>query len=232
MEAVVERVRILIASGNGLTRIQLRDGLLPFGEKVEVVALAPNGAEALLQTSTASPEVVVTAATLPDMDGLAFSRSVRQQFPMVSVVVLSDAPQDEELFEAIRFGAAAYLSTDTPPEEMVDVVTRVRAGAYVIDEHVLANPSLALRILGAFRELTAIEERVKPLFVPLSPRELEVLENAGQGSSNRAIAKTLSISEQTVKNHLGSIMRKLAVNDRTHAVVYALQQGWISIPDL
>ena len=77
-----------------------------------------------------------------------------------------------------------------------------------------------------------MDQRVKPLFVPLSPRELEVLEHAARGATNRNIAREMSISEQTVKNHLGSIMRKLAVNDRTHAVVYALQQGWINVPDL
>jgi len=228
----MDRIRILVADEDPEYRSAIRDKLRRFIHEIEVVALAPNADEALFLCGTASPDVVLTNIRLPDVAGLDLSQSIRQQYPMTSVIIMAPEQQEEELFNAIRYGAAAYLLRDISAEDLVDAIKRVHAGAYVIDDNVLANPSLALRVLSAFRELTAMDQRVKPLFVPLSPRELEVLEHAARGATNRNIAREMSISEQTVKNHLGSIMRKLAVNDRTHAVVYALRQGWINVPDL
>jgi DNA-binding NarL/FixJ family response regulator len=94
------------------------------------------------------------------------------------------------------------------------------------------KPTIARQVLGWFHDYAAdLAQEAQPLFIPLSAREMEVLDQIAHGNSNKQIAQVLSISDQTVKNHITAIMRKLAVNDRTQAVVHALQQGWIKFPD-
>ena len=94
-----------------------------------------------------------------------------------------------------------------------------------------SKPAVASRVLKEFRELAVYGQEAAPIFAPLSPREVEILDNIAQGMTNKQVAYALSISEQTVKNHMSSILRKLSVNDRTQAVVYAMRQGWIKIPE-
>jgi DNA-binding NarL/FixJ family response regulator len=228
----VERIRVLIVESDRGYRTELRSLLRQHINRLEIVGEADGGDDALYMTGATSPDVVLLDVKLRDVESLPLMRSLRQQYPMTSVILLSAAQDEDELYGAIRYGAAAYVSKDVGADELADVISRVRTGKYLIDDNVLANPALALRVLSSFRELSAMDQRVKPLFVPLSPREIEVLEHAARGATNRNIARSMGISEQTVKNHLGSIMRKLAVNDRTHAVVVALQQGWIQMPEL
>ena len=95
-----------------------------------------------------------------------------------------------------------------------------------------SSPAVASRVLKEFRELAVYGNDAQPIFAPLSPREVEILDNIAQGMTNKEVAYTLAISEQTVKNHMSSILRKLSVNDRTQAVVYAMRQGWIKGPEM
>ena len=108
------------------------------------------------------------------------------------------------------------------------MLQEVRRGDYPINEVVLSEPQIASLVLTEFRNLTA-EEDVENIYSPLSPREIEVLELVAAGRTNKEIAVKLAISNQTVKNHISSILRKLAVNDRTQAVVYAMRRGWIKV---
>jgi RNA polymerase sigma factor (sigma-70 family) len=229
---VLERVRVLLVSGEAPERNPIRSKLRDHINDFEIVGDALSTEEALHEVNIREPDVVMLDVQLPDADHLQVTRRLRQLSPTTSVIHLTSTPHDDELFGAIRYGAAAYLPKTIDSDELAGVIQRVRAGSYVIDDSVLANPALATRVLSAFRELTAMNQQVEPLFAPLSPREKEVLEHAGKGRSNREIARAMNISEQTVKNHLTSVMRKLAVNDRTHAVVYALQQGWINVQPL
>ena len=105
------------------------------------------------------------------------------------------------------------------------------AGEYLINDKVFSKPAVASRVLKEFRELAVYGQDAAPIFAPLSPREVEILDNIAQGMTNKQVAYALSISEQTVKNHMSSILRKLSVNDRTQAVVYAMRQGWIRMPE-
>jgi Response regulator containing a CheY-like receiver domain and an HTH DNA-binding domain len=133
-----------------------------------------------------------------------------------------------------RAGASAYRSKDVNPAELAQVLRRVARGEYVINDVVLDDPKVARRVLSQFRnlpqDLTNMPEVEFPLFTPLSDREIEVLERIAAGGSNREIAEALHISTQTVKNHISSILRKLSLNDRTQAVIYALRRGWIEAP--
>ena len=134
------------------------------------------------------------------------------------------------LFDAIKAGAAAFILKDIGPDDLVTIIRRVNNGEYLINDKVFARPAVASRVLKEFRELAVYGQEAAPIFAPLSPREVEILDNIAKGMTNKQVAYSLSISEQTVKNHMSSILRKLSVNDRTQAVVYAMKQGWISDP--
>jgi DNA-binding NarL/FixJ family response regulator len=136
---------------------------------------------------------------------------------------------DEQLFSAIRAGANASPTKDIDPADLVQLIKRVARGEYLINENVLSRPFVASRVLDQFRELSQIDEVSGAVFSPLTPREVEILDCVAHGNSNKEIARQLNISDQTVKNHITSILRKLAVNDRTQAVIYALRHGWIRL---
>src|SRR5207302_299789 len=158
------------------------------------------------------------------------------------VVFVTRAYSQTELFEAARVGAAAYLRASTDVDLFLAALRRAAAGQFPIDEEVVRYPAVAARILAQFREDSAADSAaleppvprpepaaLGPLFVKLSPREIEILDLVARGNSNKIIGRKLSISDQTVKNHVSAILRKLEVNDRTEAVVYALRNGWIRI---
>jgi DNA-binding NarL/FixJ family response regulator len=178
------------------------------------------------------------------------ARFFRVRQPKIAVVFVTRASSQAELFEAARVGAAAYLRASTDPDLFVATLRRAAAGQFPIDEEVVRFPAVAARILAQFRETSAPApaaafeataatkvsnaaraepEALGPLFVKLSPREIEILDLVARGNSNKIIGRKLSISDQTVKNHVSAILRKLEVNDRTEAVVYALRNGWIKI---
>jgi DNA-binding NarL/FixJ family response regulator len=142
---------------------------------------------------------------------------------------------DEQAFQALQSGAAAHRSKDVHPNELLDVIRRVARGEYVINDVLLEEPRVATRILSQFRnlpqEVSMTPDVYFPIFTPLSEREIEVLERIAVGGSNKEIAQELEISTQTVKNHISSILRKLSLNDRTQAVLYALRRGWIEAPE-
>ena len=120
---------------------------------------------------------------------------------------------------------------DVGPDDLVTIIRRVATGEFLINDKVFAKPAVASRVLKEFRELAVYGAEAQPIFAPLSPREVEILDNIAQGMTTKQVAYALSISEQTVKNHMSSILRKLSVNDRTQAVVYAMRQGWIRMPE-
>lgn len=229
--SLLDRIRIVIADEHPLFRSGVR-AALEREDAFEVVGEAQDGDQLLALAERETPDVMLIDVRLPGVDGLQVTREIKKRFPSTSVVLLTASEEEEELFYAIRYGAAAYMLKDVTGEELIDVIRRASSGTYLINDSVLAKPVLASRVLSSFRELASEDQLVKPLFVPLSAREVEVLEYAAKGNSNKEIARALSISDQTVKNHLTSIMRKLAVNDRTQAVVYALQQGWIKMHNI
>lgn len=132
----------------------------------------------------------------------------------------------------MKVGAAAYVARNVTPDDLFDAVSRVSQREYLIHETVLSQPALARRVLQTFRDLNSSSSEEDQSAVEqslLSRRETEILEQIGQGKSNKEIARLLSISDQTVKNHITSILRKLNVNDRTAAVVYTIQHRWSKI---
>lgn len=197
---------------------------------IEVIGEADDGEEALHQIKALAPDVVVLDSKLPSINGFDLTRQIKRYSPLISVIVLTTREDDEHLFLAIRVGAAGYLTKKATYEQLLSDLRKAYRGEYPINESLLTRPGVALRVLQQFQELLVSEKEVEPLMSPLSRRETEILQYVAGGNSNKEIAHALGICNQTVKNHVTSIMRKLSANDRTHAVVLALRNGLIRVP--
>lgn len=222
----MEKIRVFLADSQVLYREGVCIALSKEGD-IEVVGEADDGEDALYQIKSLSPDVVIVDSKLPSLDGPDLARRIKRHMPTISVILLSSYEDDEQLFHAIQAGAAGYLVKAASGHELAHQVRKAHQGEYPINEYLLTRPAVALHVLKQFQDLLLVEEEVEPLLSPLSPRETEILEYIAQGSANKEIAHTLGICNQTVKNHVTSIMRKLAANDRTHAVVLALRYGLI-----
>ncbi|MHB8960353.1 MAG: response regulator [Candidatus Limnocylindrales bacterium] len=225
-----ERVRILIVDDHALFRVGIRQ-ILEREPDLEVVAEADDGRTALDAAFATNPDVILMDLSLPAPGGIETTQRVKRELPSAAIVVLATEEDEDALFESIKAGAAAFILKDIAPEDLVMIIRRVVAGEYLINDKVFSKPAVASRVLKEFRELAVYGQEAAPIFAPLSPREVEILDNIAQGMTNKQVAYALSISEQTVKNHMSSILRKLSVNDRTQAVVYAMRQGWIRMPE-
>jgi DNA-binding NarL/FixJ family response regulator len=225
-----ERVRILIVDDHALFRVGIRN-ILEREPDLEVVGEADDGRTALDAAFATNPDVILMDLSLPTPGGIETTQRVKRELPSAAIVVLSTEEDEDALFESIKAGAAAFILKDIAPEDLVMIIRRVVAGEYLINDKVFSKPAVASRVLKEFRELAVYGQEAAPIFAPLSPREVEILDNIAQGMTNKQVAYALSISEQTVKNHMSSILRKLSVNDRTQAVVYAMRQGWIRMPE-
>ncbi len=225
-----ERVRILIVDDHALYRMGI-NGILQNEPDLEVVGEAVDPRSAMDAAFATNPDVILMDLSLPAPGGIETTQRVKRELPSAAIIVLSTEEDEDALFEAIKAGAAAFILKDIAPEDLVMVIRRVVAGEYLINDKVFSKPAVATRVLKEFRELAVYGQEAAPIFAPLSPREVEILDNIAQGMTNKQVAYALSISEQTVKNHMSSILRKLSVNDRTQAVVYAMRQGWIRMPE-
>jgi DNA-binding NarL/FixJ family response regulator len=224
------KARIVIVDGHTLFRRGVRN-ILELEGDMEVVGEAGNGREALAVIQELTPDVVLMDLGLPAPNGIETTQRLKRELPHTGVIVLASNDDEDQLFDAIKAGAAAYVLKDIDPTDLIAIIRRVRSGEYLINDKVFSKPAVASRVLKEFRELAVYGNDAQPIFAPLSPREVEILDNIAQGMTNKQVAYALSISEQTVKNHMSSILRKLSVNDRTQAVVYAMRQGWIKIPE-
>jgi DNA-binding NarL/FixJ family response regulator len=225
-----ERVKVLIVDDHALYRVGIRQ-ILEREPDIEIVAEADDPRTALDAAFQTNPDVILMDLSLPAPGGIETTQRIKRELPAAAIVVLSTEEDEDALFEAIKAGAAAFILKDIAPEDLVMIIRRVVAGEYLINDKVFSKPAVASRVLKEFRELAVYGQEAAPIFAPLSPREVEILDNIAQGMTNKQVAYALSISEQTVKNHMSSILRKLSVNDRTQAVVYAMRQGWIRMPE-
>ena len=225
-----DRIRILIVDDHALFRVGIAN-ILSHEREFDVVGEAAEGRAALEMAGMTSPNVVLMDLSLPAPGGLETTQRIRREYPAVAVIAMAQDEDEESLFASIKAGAAAFVIKDISPDDLIHVIRRVSQGEFLINDKVFSKPAVASRVLKEFRELAVYGQEAQPIFAPLSPREVEILDNIAQGMTNKQVAYALSISEQTVKNHMSSILRKLAVNDRTQAVVYAMRQGWIKMPE-
>src|SRR5690348_660400 len=229
----METIRVIIVDEQPLFREGIRAALERMGDCL-VIGESTDAADILELARTGNPDVALIDAGLTASDALEIARQMRHLAPRMAIIILTPSEDEERLFQSIKVGAAAYYARNITPEELVDAVRRVSRGEYLINDDVLSKPQLASRVLKSFRELAVEEEdtATKDLYSPLSSREVEILDYIARGNSNKEIAKSLKISDQTVKNHITSILKKLSVNDRTAAVVHALRHGWIKMHEV
>jgi DNA-binding NarL/FixJ family response regulator len=228
-------LRVLLADAASLQRAGLRtvltgrgtdppDGGGRPGEREIVVAgEAGDGVEAVDLARRLQPDVLITDVALPRLDGLAVARAITEARLAVRVLILTGRDTDEEVVAAIGAGAAGYLCKDAPQTELVAAVHAVAAGGAVITPPVLAR--MVTRLAGTLLVDTGIAAAAK--LSPLTGREREVLVHVARGRSNSEIAAILGVSETTVKTHVGHVLTKLRLRDRTQAVVLAYETGLV-----
>jgi len=208
----------------------LQEGILhalSSAEDIQVVSQAKTSdKESIIKIMPA--DVVILDVDGPSENGLGSVQRLKQRLPGVGIIVLTSNPSDDRLLQVIENQVAAYLSKEISGDQLADMVRRVARGEYPINDSLSSRPELAGKILSQLQELSGKTE-VETLIAPLTARETEILNYVAQGYGNKQIAAELTISEQTIKNHIASIMVKLNARARTQAVVIAAQQGLISI---
>ncbi len=226
------KISVLIVDDHQIFRQGLRDSL-SLDDDLLVVGEAATGDQALQMAREFQPRIVLMDVNLPGgMNGLHVVQHMRKEIPGVRPIVLTAYDDEEQLFHAIRAGAYAYFSKDVNPDRIVEVIHQISAGNYVVGGKTLSEEQLAPWLLRASERFgQASSELGDEVLVSLSPREMEILQYITRGMSNKKIAHTLGISHQTVKNHMTSILRKLDVEDRTQAAIYAIRHGWVRLQD-
>ena len=180
-----------------------------------------------------SPDVLLLDIDYPSFSGLDLAQKIALHYPATRIIVLTYEPDDKQLFEIIKTGAVAYLDKSITAAELTNAVRQVLHGERPINDSVLARPTVAKHVLGQFQNLHGHDGRsMESIIAPLTPRETQILTYIADGNSNKQIANILQISEQTIKNHVSNILRKLNANDRAHAVALAIRFGWISAEEL
>jgi two-component system response regulator DegU len=177
------------------------------------------------------PDVLLLDIDYPTLSGLDTSRKIVRRYPGTRVLMLSSNPDDEQLFEVAKTGAVAYLDKNAATEELTQTIRRAYHGEYPINDSLIATPKVAERVLRQFQTSVWSPRTIEGVVARLTPREMQILNHIASGNSNKQIAHVLGISEQTIKNHVSAILRKLNANDRAHAVVLAIRQGWISFEE-
>ncbi len=226
----METIRVIVIDEQPLFRAGIRATLESSGD-CQIVGESTDTFDVLELARIHNPDVALIDTGLIASDPLEIARQARHLVPRMAIIMLTPSEDEERLFQSIKVGAAAYYTRNITPIDLIEAVRKVSNGEYLIQDDVLSKPQLASRVLKSFRELTVEEEEgeAKDLYSPLSTREVEILDYIARGNSNKEIAKSLKISDQTVKNHITSILKKLSVNDRTAAVVHALRHGWIKM---
>lgn len=210
-----EPVTVLLVDDHPMVRRGVR-GFLETQPDIAVVAEAGSGEDAVRLAGDHAPDVVLMDLVMPGMDGVEATRRITARSPRTRVIVLTSYHDDEHIFPAIRAGALSYVLKSVGPEELADAVRAAAAGDAVL------HPQVATRVVAA---LHGRRDAAPNPFRELSDRELEVLQLIAAGLGNADIAGRLVISEKTVKSHVGNILAKLHLADRTQAAVYAWRHG-------
>ncbi len=225
----MDTLKVIIVDDHPLFRQGVVD-TISLEQDFIILGEASDGDEALKLIRQEQPQVVVLDVNLPGKNGLQVTRVLRSENIPTRVVLVTAYDDAEQVVHAVRSGAAAYCPKHIRPEELVEVIRHVAVGKYVIDGTVLGERELQSWLDRHMAGPLGARDLGEPLH-PLSNREMEVLSYVTQGMSNKEIAVLLGISYQTVKNHVTSILRKLIVDDRTQAAVYALRRGWFRLYD-
>jgi NarL family two-component system response regulator LiaR len=208
-------IRVLIVDDHAVVREGLRT-FLSLQEGIEVVGEAADGEEGVAAAERLRPDVVLMDLVMPRLDGVGAMRELRRRAPGIRVIVLTSFADDERLLPAIRAGAAGYLLKNAQPQELARAVRAAHVGEALLD------PVVAARLVEALAQPPG-----EPPPERLTAREREVLELLARGLSNKRIAREMEIAEKTVKTHVGHVLAKLGVADRTQAALHAVRAGLV-----
>ncbi len=215
---MTEPIRILIADDHAIVRKGLHT-LINSTPDMQVVGEAEDGIEAVLKARILNPDVILLDMLMPRQDGLEAIYQIKREKPDAKILVLTSFAEDDKIFPTIKAGALGYLLKDSSPDQLLQAISDVYMGKPSL------HPTIALRLM---RELHQPSD-LPPTPDPLTEREVEVLKLVARGLTNQEIATFLVISERTVGNHIGSILSKLHLANRTQAALYALRQGLASL---
>ena len=204
-------IKILLVDDEILIRRGLK-ALLKLEEFLEIVGEAENGEIAINEIEKLQPDVVLMDIRMPVMDGVAATREISKRFPNIKVLILTTFNDDEYVSQALKYGAAGYLLKDTPSEELAQGIRFVNKG------YTQLGPGIGKK---AIAKISANPVDPPQSWQDLTPREKEILKLIARGESNKEIAKSLYLSEKTVKNYVTSILGKLELRDRTQAAIFA-----------
>jgi DNA-binding NarL/FixJ family response regulator len=210
-------MRVLVVDDHPLFRDGIRSLLA--ARDVEVVGEAGDGAEALAKTRELHPDVVLMDIRMPRMGGLEATRLIKADMPETKIVILTVSDDDADLFEAIKSGADGYMLKSLESQDFFDLLTGLERGEAAVQK------SLAAKILREFARRGSGEPSQGAPEDDLTDREREVLQLLAQGQSNKEIAASLYISENTVKYHTKNILDKLHLRNRAEVVAYAVRHG-------
>lgn len=216
-------IRLLLVDDQALFREGLRI-LLSQNPRLEIVAEAGNGEEAIAAAKLHVPDIILMDLRMPRLNGVEATRQITRELPETRVIVLTTFEDDDEVYEAITAGATGYLLKASPSERVIEAIELTAKGESFIE------PSVTAKLLTHFSRLAADQtkrEAPQPLAEPLSSRELDVLRHLASGRSNKEIAHELGIAEGTVKNHMSNVIAKLGALDRTQAALRARELGLI-----
>lgn len=209
-----ENIRVLIADDHPLIREGLR-GLLTAEPGLELVGEAADGSEAVEKTDQLRPDVILLDLLMPVKSGIEAIIEIKEKDPEARILVLTSFADDEQVFPALRAGALGYLLKDSSPQDLLRAIRSVYRGESSL------HPAIARRLVLQFSQ-PAVDSSPEN---PLTQREVEVLKLVAEGLSNQSIADELVVSERTVGKHVGNILEKLHLENRTQAALYALREG-------
>lgn len=223
-----ETIRVVLVEPMALVGAGIRE-VIDGEPDMEVVAEVRTAGDALAAVEESAPHVVLMDVELQEPTASAATRRLAQDSGSAVVIVGGDN-DDASIMGAMEVGATGHVAAIARPADLVAVIRRVADGEDPLRDEVVARPDLVEKVVDAFRE--GFRHQDSAAEIPLTPRELEVLRQVAAGLKNRQIAEQLVLTEQTVKNHLSRIMHKLGVPNRTHAVTFAVRQGWLTLEEV
>lgn len=218
-------IRILLCDDHAMFRQGLRS-ILETESGFRVIGEAATGREAVRYALETRPDVILMDIQMPELDGVAATKTILAEYPEAKVIILTMYRQDTYVFEAIKVGARGYMLKDADANDLITAIHRVADGETLLSAEMAAN------ILDEFKKVKdELPEHPEHRLSELTEREAAILRLLAQGSSNQEIAEALDVSEKTVRNRLSEIFAKLRLNNRTQAALYALREGIASLPE-
>lgn len=213
-------IKVVIADDQAIVREGLKM-VVNHMENINVIAVAPNGQEAVESCSIHQPDIVLMDIQMPILNGVEATKQIKDKFPSIKVIILTTFNDDEYIFEALSFGASGYLLKDAGAEKIEEAIREAYQGGAVI------QPIVAEKVIKKMQQIKKEEKPTDERLRLLTKREVDILKLIGEGKNNDEIASELYITKGTTKNHISNLLTKLQLRDRTQLAIFALKNDLI-----